>query len=198
MLKRVNADVSSIQQQVRAQMAWGKVVQARLRPRVVISERDIDAALERIRAKIGTTEYLAAEIYLPIDEGTKESQVKKLGNQLVQEIRSGKASFFKLAQQFSQAAGASNGGDIGWVNEAQLSDDLLQGLKKIGKNKVTSPIKTADGYHILLLRDKRTLSEDTIPSRDQVKYSIGTERMDRLQRQQLMDLRLASYIDIRL
>jgi len=198
MLKRVNADTSSMYRQIRAQVAWGKVVQARLRSRVVISERDIDDALERIRAKIGTTEYLAAEIYLPVDGAAKESQIRKLANGLVQEIKSGKASFFKLAQQFSQAAGAASGGNKGWVNEAQLSEELLRGLKTAGKNKVTNPIKTMNGYHILLLRDKRKLSEETIPSRDQIKYSIGTERMDRLQRQRLMDLRLASYIDIRI
>lgn len=198
MLKNVNADVPSMFSQIEAQVAWGKVVQARLRSRVIISERDIDDTLERIRAKIGTTEYLVAEIYLPIEDATKEQQVQKLAHRLAQEIRSDKASFFKLAQQFSQAAGAVSGGDKGWVNEAQLPDELLQGLKAAGVNKVTDPVKTIDGYHIMLMRDKRILSEDTIPSREQIEYSIGTERMDRLQRQRLMDLRLASYIDVRI
>jgi peptidyl-prolyl cis-trans isomerase SurA len=197
MLRKVSDDTSSITRQIEAQLAWGKVVQARLRSRVVISERDIDDALERIRGKIGTTEYLVAEIYLPIEDVTKEQQVQKLASGLVQEIRSGKASFFKLAQQFSRAAGATGGGDKGWVNEAQLPEELLQVLKVAGKDKVTDPIKTINGYHIMLLRDSRTLSEDTVPSREQIEYSIGTERMDRLQRQRLMDLRLASFIDIR-
>jgi len=198
MLKRASVNTSSMTQQIKAQVAWSKVVQARLRSRVVISERDIDDAIERMRAKIGTTEYLAAEIYLPLDGAAKEQQVRKLARGLVQGIRSGKASFFKLAQQFSQAVGAAGGGDKGWVNEAQLSDELLKALKTAGKNKVTNPIKTVNGYYILLMRDKRTLSEDTIPSREQIEYGIGNERMDRLQRQRLMDLRLASYIDVRI
>ena len=198
MLRQMNVDPSTMERQIKAQLAWTKVVQGKLRSRVVISERDIDDALERIRAKIGTTEYRAAEIYLPVDEAKKEGQVRKLANDLTSEIRSGKASFFKLAQQFSQAAGAANGGDMGWVNEAQLPEDLLGGLKKIGKNQITSPIRTASGYHILLLRDKRILTEDTVPSRQQIEYSIGSERMDRLQCQRLMDLRLASYIDLRM
>ncbi len=198
MLKRVGVDISSMTNQVRAQIAWSKVVQAKLRPRVVISERDIDDILERIRGKIGTTEYLVAEIYLPVDGANKEQQIGKLARGLVKEMRLGKASFFKLAQQFSQAAGAVSGGNKGWVNEAQLSDELLQALKTAKKNKVTDPIKTIDGYHILLLRDKRILSEDTIPSREQIKYNIGTKRMDMLQRQRLMDFRLTSYIDVRI
>ena len=197
MLKKGGIDVSTMRRQIESQLAWGKVVQARLRPRVVISERDIDDALERIKAKIGTTEYLAAEIFLPIESAKDEPQVKRLANDLVYQIKSGKAAFFKLAQQFSQAAGSTNGGDKGWVNEAQLPEPLLKGLKSIGKNQITNPIKTLDGYHIMFLREKRALSEDNIPSRSQVLYNLGTERLEKLQRRHLMDLRAASFVDIR-
>tara|TARA_R110001592_G_scaffold29350_7_gene106573 strand:- start:16573 stop:17475 length:903 start_codon:yes stop_codon:yes gene_type:complete len=197
MLKRSGIDVSTMIQQVTAQVAWGKVVQSRLRPRINISERDIDDALERIQSKIGTTEYLAAEIFLPVEDPKQDGQTRKLANNLVYEIKSGKASFFKLAQQFSQAAGSMNGGDKGWVNEAQLSEELLKPLESAQKNQITAPVKTLDGYHILFLRDKRALSEETVPSRQQVEYSIGNERLDKLQRRHLMDLRLASFVDIR-
>ncbi len=197
MVKKSGIDISTMRQQVKAQVAWGKVVKARIRPRIVISERDIDDALERIKSKIGTTEYLAAEIFLPIENKKEVAQVSKLANGLVYEIKSGKASFFKLAQQFSQAAGSANGGNKGWVNEAQFSPSLLNGLKSLKKNQVTNPIKTLDGYHILFLRDKRTLSEDTIPSREQVEYTIGSDRLEKMQRRHLSDLRSASFVDIR-
>lgn len=197
MLKKGGIDVSTMRRQIESQLAWGKVVQTRLRPRVIISERDIDDALERIKAKIGTTEYLAAEIFLPIENAKDEPQVKRLANDLVYQIKSGKAAFFKLAQQFSQAAGSTNGGDKGWVNEAQLPEPLLKGLKSVSKNQITKPIKTLDGYHIMFLRDKRALSEDNIPSRSQIQYNLGTERLEKLQRRHLMDLRAASFVDIR-
>lgn len=197
MVKKSGIDISTMRQQVKAQVAWGQVVKARIRPRIVISERDIDDALERIKSKIGTTEYLAAEIFLPIENKKEVAQVSKLANGLVYEIKSGKASFFKLAQQFSQAAGSANGGNKGWVNEAQFSPSLLNGLKSLKKNQVTNPIKTLDGYHILFLRDKRTLSEGTIPSREQVEYTIGSDRLEKMQRRHLSDLRSASFVDIR-
>lgn len=198
MLRNGGIDVSTMYQQIKSQVSWGKVVQKQLRSRVVISERDIDDTLERIKSKIGTTEYLVAEIFLPIENAKKEQGVKKLARQLVQEIRAGKVSFFKLAQQFSQAAGSAKGGDKGWVNEAQFPEELLGAVSKISKNQVTAPIKTSNGYHIFLLRDKRILSEETVPSRQQIEYNIGAERLDRLQRQHLMDLRLASFIDVRI
>lgn len=198
MLKRGGIDVSTMYQQIESQVAWSKLVQKRLRSRVIISERDIDDTLERVKSKIGTTEYLVAEIFLPVENTKKGSGVKKLALELVREIKVGKVSFFKLAQQFSQAAGSAKGGDKGWVNEAQFPEELLSAVSQLNKKQVTAPIKTSTGYHIFLLRDKRILSDETLPSRDQIEYNIGTERLDRLQRQHLLDLRLASFIDVRI
>ncbi len=198
MLKKGGIDPHTMYDQLKAQVAWSKVIQVKLRPRVVVSKRDIDDTLERIRSKIGTTEYLTAEIYLPIETPKEEGRVRNLAQQLVREIKSGKASFFKLAQQFSQSAGSMNGGDRGWVNETQLPKELLSEISKLKKNQVSDPIKTSDGYHILFLRDKRTLKEDTVPSRQQVEYNIGSQRMDKLQRRYLMDIRSSSFIEIRM
>ncbi len=198
MLRRGGIDVSTMQSQIESQVAWSKVVQAKLRPRVVVSERDIDDAYDRVRAKIGTTEYLTAEIFLPFNNQKEQEKVKTLGEKLIREIKSGKASFFKLAQQFSKSAGASRGGDTGWLNEDQIDTSVLDGLKSIDKNKITGLIKTNDGYHIMFLRDTRTMTEDTVPSREQIHYNIGTDRLNKLQGRHLMDLRAASFIDIRL
>ena len=197
-LRKSGVDLSTMLEQIEAQIAWSKIVQRRLRPKVIISDRDIDDTLERIKAKIGSKEYLAAEILLPARDAKQEKQVKQLANRLVREVKSGKASFFKLAQQFSKAAGAMNGGDKGWLHEAQVSDEILKELRLLKKNQVSNPIKTLSGYHILFLRDTRILSEDTMPSRDQIYYNLGDERLEKLQNSYLMDLKIESFIDVRI
>lgn len=197
MIRRGGLDINTMYDQIRAQVAWSKVVQSRLRPRVIVSDRDIEDARERMISKIGTTEYLAAEIFLPVEDAKKEGDVRQLARRMVREIKAGKASFFKLAQQFSKAAGALKGGDTGWMNEAQLSSETLEGLSKIKKNQITAPIKTLNGYHIYFLRDARELSEDTIPSVQQIEYMLGTERLEKLQARHLIDLRSSSFVDIR-
>lgn len=197
MVSASGIDINTMYDQIRAQVAWSKVVQKSLRPNVLISDRDIEAARERMEAKVGTTEFLAAEIFLPFDDESKEARVKQLANRLYSETRSGKASFFKLAQQFSRSAGAMQGGDTGWMNEAQIPEEILDGLKKVSKNQITPPIRTLNGYHIYFLRDTRTLSEDTLPSNQQIEYSLGTERLNKVQHRRLQDLRSASFVDIR-
>ncbi len=198
MLKRAGIDVSTMERQIRSQIIWGKVVQKKMRARVNISERDVNAELERIRAKIGTPEYLTAEIFLPVTDPKDEADIRELSRRLVNAVRNQGASFYKLAQQFSKSAGAANGGDTGWLHENQLSPEVLQVLRSLKKNQVSSPVKTVKGYHIYFLRDVRTLSEETVPSADQVEFNIGNARLEQLQARYLEDLRRASFIDVRL
>ncbi len=197
-LQKSGIDITTMYAQIEAQIAWSKVVQKRLRPKIIISERDVNDVYDRTMAKLGTKEYLAAEIFLPVNDAKQEKQVRQLANRLVREVKSGKASFFKLAQQFSKSAGSINGGDKGWLHEVQISKEILKGLKSIKKNQVSKPIKTLIGYHILFLRDTRILSEDTMPSRDQIYYNIGAERLEKLQNRYLMDLKATSFIDVRI
>lgn len=197
MLKKGGIDISTLESQISAQIGWGKVVQAKLRTRVMISERDVDDALARIKAKVGATEYLVAEIFLPVDNKSKEDQAMQLANRMVGEIKKGKASFFKLAQQFSKSAGSAKGGDIGWMRQDQMAPEFLSGLKGVEKNQVSQPVRTSQGVHILFMRDTRSISDATVPSREQVYQNLGTERLDRLQRSYLRDIKASSFVDIR-
>lgn len=197
MLGKGGIDVSTMENQIRAQIGWGKVVQAKLRPRVTISERDVSDTLGRIKAKVGATEYLVAEIFLPVGGKITDDKAMQLANQMVGEMKKGKASFFKLAQQFSKSAGSSKGGDLGWLRQDQMAPEFLTALKGVGKEQTTKPFRTTQGVHILFLRDTRSMAEATLPSRDQIYHDLGSQRLDRLQRSYLRDLRASSFVEIR-
>lgn len=197
MLRHAGIDPATLYSQIGAQIVWSKVVQTKLRPQVRISDRDVDDVIARMKRSVGKAEYLVAEIFLPTGDGGNIPRIRQLADRLVAEIRSGKASFFKLAQQFSKSPGAAGGGDLGWLAQDQIDPEILAALQSTGKNQVTAPVKTPDGFHILFLRDKRDITEDTLPSRDQLFYTLGTQRLDMLQRGYLRDLRAASFIEIR-
>ncbi len=197
MMRKGGLSLSTIEDQIKAHLSWGLVVQKKLRPRVSITERDVDDVLERLKKSAGQPEYLLAEIFLPADNAQVEGKVKQLAASMVTEIRAGRASFFKLAQQFSKSAGSSNGGDLGWVAENQLPQELREGVKDLAAKEVSAPIRTPHGYHILLVREKRQLSSDKLPSRDDVYQMLGQERLDRLQRGYLLDVKASAFIDNR-
>ena len=113
-------------------------------------------------------------------------------------MRSGKAPFFRVAQEFSKAAGATNGGVLGWVQQDHLNERVGKALLSMEKNSVSAPVRSASGYHILFLRDVRLISEDTIPDDQQMMTILGNERLERAQRRYYLDLKAAAFIENRL
>lgn len=149
----------ALEQQIRAGLAWNKVIQRELRSRVDVGDDEIESSIARIRANAGKQEFLVSEIFLAVDTPKDEDQVKQAAANLVQQIKGG-ANFAAVAHQFSQSTGAASGGDIGWIQESQLPQELNRVLVEMSPGTVAGPIRSASGYHILALREKRTIAMD--------------------------------------
>lgn len=197
MIERGGVDVGTMESQIRAQVAWSKVVQAKLRPQVIVTDSDIDNHLERLVSNTGKPEYLLSEIYLPIENPKEAAQTQQLAQKLVQEIRSGEAPFFKVAQQFSKSAGAPQGGDLGWVGQGQLQQEVDAMLPRIAVGQVSDPIRTSTGFHIVNVREQRSVTPENLPTREQVMTQLGLQRLERLQHRYLLDLKSAAFIENR-
>lgn len=187
----------TLDQQIEAQIAWSRVIQDIIKPQIEITDKDIQDRIERLSGGVGKSQYLASEIFLPVDEPSREADVRALAARLVSEIRDKKAPFQRVAAQFSAAAGGAQGGTLGWVQEGQLSEDLDRILPTLQDGGISEPIKTADGYHILMVQSRRALTRENLPPREQIINQIGMERLDRMQRRLLSDLKGSAFIDQR-
>ena len=160
---------ASLAQQVRATLAWNKVVNQRIWPTIRISGEEIQEALTRMRENLGQPSYLVSEIFIGIDTPDQEDSVRAFAERLVQQIGEG-TDFAELARQFSHAATAAVGGDAGWIQLGDSEPEIDKALGGMKPGQLLGPIRTIRGYHILLLRDVRT-AEKTKP--EDVKVSIA-------------------------
>ncbi|MBV8536134.1 MAG: peptidylprolyl isomerase [Alphaproteobacteria bacterium] len=156
-LTREGISADSLNSQIKAGLSWQKVVERQLRPSLGVGDDEIDEVLDRIKADKGTTEYLLAEIYLAVDSPDQDAEIKNRMLDMIEQMHRGTA-FSAVAQQFSQAASASQGGDIGWVERGQLDPEVLKAIEDMDINHATMPVRTPTGYYVYLLRDKRTLA----------------------------------------
>jgi peptidyl-prolyl cis-trans isomerase SurA len=156
-LANIGVDRNAIASQIKAGLAWQKVVSRRLRPALQVGQDEIDEVLERINANRGAVEYLLAELFLSVETPEQEDEVRQTMENILDQMRRGSA-FQAMAQQFSQSASASTGGDIGWVERSQLEDEVVQFLDQMQNGRATPPIRTATGFYVYLLREKRTLA----------------------------------------
>ncbi len=187
---------SWLQKQLRAQLSWTRLVQRTILPQIDVSESDIREALDRMAASAGKPEWLVAEIFLPVETPDDDAGAESLATRIFEELKNG-ASFPAMARQFSHAAGAAGGGDLGWLPQGQLDPALENALERMQPGHLSPPVRSLRGWHILLLRDTRMLSTESLPSTTDIGNQIGNERLEILQRRALRDLRAAAFIDIR-
>ncbi len=140
--------------QVRAQIAWVKVVNRQIVPRVTVTVDQLDMAVEEARRNEGESEYLLSEIVLPVDSPAQAQVVAQDASRLVQTLREG-ASFESLARQVSAAASAENGGDVGWIRSSGIPPELRDTLESMREGEISDPISSPVGYYIFRLRDRR-------------------------------------------
>ena len=197
MLAHANIPASTLTDQIEAQIAWGQVIQKKIRPDVTIGDSDVDDALQRMKTNIGKQQYLVADIFLAVTTPQDEPKIRVLADHLTEEMVKNHIPFSRVAGQFSQAAGASHGGDLGWVQEGQLAPELDHVLTGMKEGELGKPVRTEGGYHILFLRKKMTVTEASLPSRDGMLEKLGMDELDRRQRRYLMDLKTAAFIEHR-
>ncbi len=141
--------------QIRANIAWQKLLSRTVIPTIEIGEEEIDAVIQRIEANRGVKEYRVGEILLPVDNPADADEIRELAKRLVQQIRGG-ADFRAVASQFSKSASAATGGDIGWIQAGSLEPSLNTAITSMNVGEVSAPIDTADGIAIVTLVSQRT------------------------------------------
>lgn len=145
---------STLQNQIKADLAWQKLVQQRLSPRVTVSEDEIEQAFLATRASSRQTQYAVSEIFLAVDTPEAEEATRQNIQSILGQLRGG-ANFSAIARQFSQAPSASNGGDLGTISEGDMTPAVAAAVTKMQPGGVSDPIRGPGGYYIMGLREKR-------------------------------------------
>lgn len=203
LLQKSGVSAQAMAEQLKARLAWNKVVSSSVRGQVEITEADIDSRVEQLVADNGKAEFQIAEIFLPLDEeGIKEQEVRALAQKIFDQISTGTVKFPMMAQQFSKGAGANQGGVIGWVQEGQLPSVIETALKNMDKGQVSVPLKSQTGYHIMYLLDKRIVdvnpeTTNMLVLRSEIANDLGQKRLEMLARRLIRDLRANALIDYR-
>jgi peptidyl-prolyl cis-trans isomerase SurA len=147
-------DLATLLTQVRAQIAWVKVVNRQIVPQVSVTVDQLDLAVDEARRNEGQPEYLLSEIVLPVDSPAQAQVVAQDAARLVQTLREG-AGFESLARQVSATASAERGGDLGWIHSSAIPGELRNTLESMRENEISDPISSPIGYHIFWIRDRR-------------------------------------------
>lgn len=149
-------DTRTVIEQIQAAIAWRHVIVRKIRPRVRISDDEVQEYIARVKANQGEVRFRVSEIFLSVDTPDQERDVRATAQRLFDQIKRG-VSFARIATQFSQSPTARVGGDLGWIDQGSLPDELDSRLRRMKPGHVVGPVRTASGYYILALRETRVI-----------------------------------------
>lgn len=144
---------------VRAGVLWRKVVQALFGPgRTVIGEDDIDRGLGQASLD-GGTRVLLTEILMPA--GTPATlAIAETRAARLQQIETPE-DFSAAAARFSAGPSRTVGGELDWIDVAQLPGPVGAAVARTEVGAVTAPIRTEETLLLFYLRDRRQVPETT-------------------------------------
>ena len=128
-----------------------------------ISDAELKAEYEAIKAKLGNTEYKARHILVKNEEDAKV---------IIVNLKKG-AKFEELAKQSIDPGSKDNGGDLGWASAGNFVKPFSDALTSLSKGKYTeASVKSEFGYHVILLEDSRPLN---VPPFDEIKPRLAQQ-----------------------
>lgn len=154
-LVSIGSSVATLKRQIKGELSWSRLLSRNVRPSANVSDDEVNAIIERIKATKGTAEFRLGEIYLSATPETMPA-VTANAKKIIDQLRQG-GNFVAYARQFSEASTASVGGDLGWLSLAQLPQSLATAAANMNANEVQA-VASPGGISILLLIDKRQVA----------------------------------------
>jgi peptidyl-prolyl cis-trans isomerase C len=116
-----------------------------------------------------------------------EDQAKKIA----EDLKKG-GDFAEIAKKESKDPGAADGGDLGFFTKDQMVPEFSAVAFALEPGKVSDPVKTQFGWHVIKVEEKRTRKA---PDFEQVKPQIETYVVRKAQADYVAKLRTAAKVE---
>lgn len=190
-LKEAKVSMNSFRTQMKSDIAWLRLVRSKMRGEGTLTQKEIEKALADAKKDLSTPKYQVSEIFIKKE---KAKDIQSLVNNLRQDNR-----FELYAMQFSDSASASNGGNLGWINEGKLPTPLEKAVKKLKPGQITDAVLLNDGYYILKLNQRFDPKKDkpVYPTEKEIRGFLSNQKMENFAQKYLQDLRQNAVIELR-
>ena len=148
-------DFKNIVNQIKTELQWNSFIFSMYKNRVSVNLTEIDEQLKISQTKEEFKEYLVSEIiFESVEVGQLETKIDEIKNKIKID------GFEKVAMSLSISQSAVRGGDLGWLNENEISKKFRKEIFSTPIGSISVPIILNEGILIFKVRDKRTVKND--------------------------------------
>ncbi len=170
-LKNQNITLFDLKKRYREQLLIKKTVSKEVINKIVVSPTEVNDYYNNNKDNYKIPEQIRLRnIFLSV---TAESgaDIEKKAADIYGQSQKG-IEFIELVEKYSEAPNVIDSGDMGYLNQNELRDEIKNSVFQLPVGQVTKPIKTSSGYYIFKVEDKK---EASIPSLEEVQDIIRSE-----------------------
>lgn len=176
--------------------------QAQVRPRINISEQEVNAFLNSPEGQniphesVLVPQWQTSHILVAVNDTQSESLAEQKINALYSELQKG-ADFASLAATYSDDTGsATQNGQLGWVGTGQMVQEFERMMKNTEAGDFSTPFRTQFGWHILKVNNTRQLDMSDEARKDKAREILFGRQAPQAEEDWMEELRAGAYIEI--
>ena len=151
-LSKYNLSFEEIKKKIGIEAAWNDLVYNKYVSKLEIDEIKIKKKISELLSKNKEHNvYSISEILFNTETNEDVKKKYKLIEKSISEV-----GFKNTANLYSVSDSAKLGGQVGWINESQLSEIIKKEISKLKVGEYTKPITIPGGFLIIHLDDKKT------------------------------------------
>jgi peptidyl-prolyl cis-trans isomerase SurA len=156
-LERDGVPYAKFREDIRSEIMMARLREREVDNKMVITESEIDAFLANERQDGRGDEVDLSHILVVVPENASPEQVQARrvrAEEALAQLAKG-TDFRQVAVAFSEAPDALQGGAMGWRAGDRLPTIFYDALKSMKPGDVSSVLRSANGFHILRLNERR-------------------------------------------
>ena len=150
-LKNYDVNYNVFKEKIIVDALWNELISKKYGAQVVINKDLINKKIAN-KANNQKKEYRISEIFFEIK---KQDEIQKRYNEIIKNIN--EKGFENTASLYSFSESSKVGGDIGWINEASLNNQIKQKFIELKNGEISKPIIKSGGVLILKIADTRNI-----------------------------------------
>ena len=176
-------DFATVVEQITLELKWNKLITELYDDQLRINTKEIDEKLKSIKLEKSISEYLLSEIVIkPSSNETLNFEVEELKKKITEN------GFESVALTSSISETSTKSGDLGWVSEKIIAENLKSYIEATNIGNITDPILLPEGVLLLKVRDKRE-------SKKEESLEDARNKLINAEKGKILDMFSSSYYD---
>ena len=174
-LARDGVTYAKYREDVRREIIVQRLREREVDARITVSDAEVENYLATIKAQFGgEAEYRLAHILVVVPEQASAEQIEAKRRRAAEALKniSDGADFGQVAAGFSDASDALSGGNLGWRPGARLPTVFAETVRGMKVGDVSPVLRSAAGFHIVKLIDRRSQNEAALVDQMQVRHIL--------------------------